>query len=260
MHYYQWNIGDYMSHTRHLSPMEDLVYRRLLDTYYLQEHPLNACSASVARQIGLRDFQAEVDVVLAEFFELTDAGWINSRADREITQYHAKIEQASRAGKASAERRSNVRSTDVQPTNNQEPITIKHKPKIKQEPLTLVPGWLSLEDWTAFVDMRKKIKKPMTDYAMKLMLGKLDKMHSAGIDVKVALHNSIVNGWQDVYEPKRDKVEHPVAGKTLINGRDPVLAEMDKQSQQAKPMPENLKRIADMMRGAIKPITPKEKS
>jgi len=36
MHYYQFNIGDYASHTRHLSDLEDLAYRRLLDAYYLQ--------------------------------------------------------------------------------------------------------------------------------------------------------------------------------------------------------------------------------
>jgi uncharacterized protein YdaU (DUF1376 family) len=37
MHYYQFNIGDYQSHTAHLTDMEDLAYRRLLDWYYLHE-------------------------------------------------------------------------------------------------------------------------------------------------------------------------------------------------------------------------------
>ena len=39
MHFYSFNIGDYASHTRHLTPMEDLAYRRLLDIYYLHEQP-----------------------------------------------------------------------------------------------------------------------------------------------------------------------------------------------------------------------------
>jgi uncharacterized protein YdaU (DUF1376 family) len=128
MHYYQFNIGDYVSHTRHLSPLEDIAYRRLLDAYYLQERPLNSGIASVARQIGMREHEKEVGLVLEEFFELGEDGWTNGRADKEIKHFHSKIEQASRAGKASAERRSNARSTDVQPTNNQEPITNNQEP------------------------------------------------------------------------------------------------------------------------------------
>jgi len=127
MHYFQFNIGDYASHTRHLTVIEDLAYRRLLDLYYLQERPLNSGLTSVARQINMRDYEAEVKAVLEEFFELTDDGWANVRAEKEIAHYRAKVEQASRAGKASAERRSNGRSTDVQPTNNHKPITINHK-------------------------------------------------------------------------------------------------------------------------------------
>jgi len=123
MHYYQFNIGDYLSHTKHLDLMEDLAYRRLLDLYYLHERPLNSGIASVARQIGMRDHENEVKSVLEEFFHLSDDGWINHRADKEIKHFHSKIDQASRAGKASAERRMSGRSTDVQLTNNHKPIT-----------------------------------------------------------------------------------------------------------------------------------------
>ena len=123
MHYYQFNIGDYASHTRHLDLYEDLAYRRLLDMYYLHERPLNVDSAVVAKQIGMREKVQVVQDVLNEFFQLGEEGWVNDRADKEIKHFHSKIEQASRAGKASAERRSSARSTDVQPTNKQEPIT-----------------------------------------------------------------------------------------------------------------------------------------
>jgi len=121
MHYYQFNIGDYISHTRHLTLTEDGIYRRLLDAYYLSERPLNSGIASVARQINARDYEHEVKEILAEFFQLTDQGWINLRADAEIAKYHSKSEQASKAGKASAEARSNKLSTDVH-LNNKHPI------------------------------------------------------------------------------------------------------------------------------------------
>ena len=139
MHYYQFNIGDYLSHTKHLDVMEDLAYRRLLDLYYLHERPLNSGIAAVARQIGMRDHEKEVKSVLDEFFHLSEDGWINDRANKEIKHFHSKIDQASRAGKASAERRMNARSTDVQPTNNQEPITNNH---IKESKDSLSPAGL----------------------------------------------------------------------------------------------------------------------
>ena len=77
----------------------------------------------------MREHTDIVDAVLNEFFEVVDGSFVNQRADKEIQAYKGKIEQASRAGKASAERRSNARSTDVQPNIKQEPLTIKQEIK-----------------------------------------------------------------------------------------------------------------------------------
>lgn len=130
MHYFQFNIGDYASHTRHLSLIEDLAYRRLLDLYYLKDGEIYGDEAEVARQIGMRVNVSEVKQVLMDFFVIDGDRWSHSRCDAEIAHFRQKSEKASNAGKASAERRSNVRSTDVQPTNNQEPITNNQQPVI----------------------------------------------------------------------------------------------------------------------------------
>ena len=215
MHYYQFNIGDYASHTRHLSPIEDIAYRRLLDLYYLHERPLNSGLTSVARQINLREYESEIKSVLEEFFTLTDDGWINVRADKEIAHYRGKIEQASRAGRASAERRSNARSTDVQPTNNHKPITnnqIKERNPIVPAEL---PDWLNKTDWNDFVEMRKKLKKPMTDRAVKLMLSKLETMKNKGINTSEVLQKSILANWSDVYEPKVQTQQNSMGRRVL---------------------------------------------
>jgi uncharacterized protein YdaU (DUF1376 family) len=122
MHYFNFNIGDYASHTRHLSLLEDLAYRRLIDAYYLSEKPFIGSPADIAKDIGMMSEIEEVYYVLSKFFESTESGWINKRCDEEIAKYHEKQEQAVKAGKASAQARFNKRSTPVQPTNNQEPI------------------------------------------------------------------------------------------------------------------------------------------
>lgn len=85
MHYYSFHIGDYMSHTRHLSLMEDLAFRRLLDFYYLHEQPIK--QRDIARQIGMREHEQDVLTVLNEFFVSTEDGFVSPRADKEITEF-----------------------------------------------------------------------------------------------------------------------------------------------------------------------------
>ena len=190
MHYYQFNIGDYVSHTRHLSPIEDIAYRRLLDAYYLSERPLNSGLTSVARQIGLRDYEQEVKIVLDEFFKLTEDGWINTRADKEIAHFKGKIEQASKAGRASAERRSNARSTDVQPTNNHKPITNNHKPKNTN---TVAPPFGVTDSvWQDWLKLRKAKKAAVTQTALDGIQREADK---AGVSLQSVLETCCERGW-----------------------------------------------------------------
>ena len=92
MNYFPFHIGDYASATRHLSWDEDAAYRRLLDVYYTTEKPIPVDLRAVYRLVMAQtDSQREATaVVLAEFFELTDAGYINKRADEEIDAMRSK--------------------------------------------------------------------------------------------------------------------------------------------------------------------------
>lgn len=161
MHFYAFNIGDYASHTRHLTHMEDLAYRRLLDLYYLHEQPLNARLTVVARLINMREFESEVQAVLEEFFDLIEGtGWVHHRADDEISKYHGKLEAASRAGKASAQRRFNDRSTTVQPNKKQSQETRNNPIKEKEAPAPVV----AVPDLEETV-VKVKGKKSAPDYS-----------------------------------------------------------------------------------------------
>jgi len=182
MHYYQFHIGDYASHTRHLSLIEDIAYRRLLDFYYLHEQPIK--QRDIARQIGMRDWEQDVLTVLNEFFVSTDDGFVSPRADKEIQHYHSKVEQASKAGKASAERRSSVRSTDVQPTNNHKPITNNHKPKRENATSVACPPDVGLQEWEDWLSLRKAKKAPVTETVLKSARKEAEK---AGITLNAFL-------------------------------------------------------------------------
>ena len=56
-----------------------------------------------------------------------------------------------------------------------------------------------------FIKMRKAIKKPLTDRAMKGILTKLDKFGNSDIDKIEILEKSIENCWVSVYELKNKK-------------------------------------------------------
>lgn len=94
MNFYQHHIGDYASLTGHLSPMEDIAYRRALERYYKTEAPLDLDAKRVARLLRLAEHAEAVEAVLQEFFEETPEGWRNKRADEEIERMQEKQEVA----------------------------------------------------------------------------------------------------------------------------------------------------------------------
>jgi hypothetical protein len=75
--------------------------------------------------------------------------------------------------------------------------------KVAEAPF-VVPDWIPLETWEEFLKMRKRIKKPATEYALKLIVDKLIKFKAEGQDVKQILEKSITSGWQDVFEIKQN--------------------------------------------------------
>ena len=145
MHYFQFNIGDYASHTRHLSLMEDLAYRRLLDLYYLKDGKLYGDEAEIARHIGLRDHVADVKQVLQDFFCIDeDDRWSHARCDAEIAEYRAYLEKQRENGKRGGRPKKDVSDNPEKPTANpsltqtepKKSLTTNHKPlTTNQEPL-----------------------------------------------------------------------------------------------------------------------------
>ena len=153
----------------------------------------------------MREHQPEVEIVLNEFFTQTASGWVNKRAEQEIAHFKGKIEQASRAGKASAERRINARSTSVQRTrnqpitNNQEPITNNQN---KSKHMFVVPDWIPEPAWQGFLESRKASKGAFTDRAKMLIINQLKTMQAEGQDVAKVLDQSTANGWKGVFPLK----------------------------------------------------------
>jgi uncharacterized protein YdaU (DUF1376 family) len=123
MNFYPFHVGDYKSHTDHLTPKEDICYRRLLDHYYLHESPIPNDMPAVARHIKMRDSEEVIKAILIEFFELRGEYWHSNRADKEISAYAAKSEKARKSagfrwGDANAMRTQYERNATVECERN----------------------------------------------------------------------------------------------------------------------------------------------
>lgn len=69
-------------------------------------------------------------------------------------------------------------------------------------PVEELPDWLPEDAWKAFVDMRKKIKAPLTNAAVKLAFGELEKLMAKGHRPRAVLDQSTMNSWRGLFEVK----------------------------------------------------------
>lgn len=191
MHYYQFHIGDYISHTIHLSSEEDLAYRRLLDMYYDTEQPIPNNIPLVSRRLRLGS--DVVQSVLDEFFVASDEGYKNLRADLEIREYHAFIEKQRSNGKLGGRPKKTQRKPTANPDQsqkkpNQEPVTINHKPI----DIVTCPDGLDVSVWQDWLKIRKSKKAPLTATAWKLFGNECQK---AGWSIEEAIQECCLRNW-----------------------------------------------------------------
>lgn len=89
------------------------------------------------------------------------------------------------------------------------------------------------ETWRQFVEMRKKIKKPMTDKAKELILAKLNKMASSESEKIAILNQSIMNSWQGVF-PLKDTDNIDSSPPKYTRKEEPKLTPEEIQKNRAK--------------------------
>lgn len=141
MQHYQFHIGDYAQATAHLSPLEDLAYRRLLDLYYSTEAPIQNDIKAVARKIRLD--QESVAQVLSEFFTITPEGFKHYRCDEELNAIYSKSDAARKSAEKRWERERNANAMRTHNECNAEamlpithdPLPVTHYPTPKTQDL-----------------------------------------------------------------------------------------------------------------------------
>jgi hypothetical protein len=98
----------------------------------------------------------------------------------------------------------NVTVTPPDTDTDTDTDTEKPKNKAPKPPKFDLPAWLPDTVWGDYVEMRRRIRKPMTAKAMALAVAELDKLRAQGHAPVAVIQQSIMNSWQGLF-PLKDK-------------------------------------------------------
>lgn len=116
------------------------------------------------------------------------------------------------------------RNIDEIPCNEEKEIKIKKEIKDK-DTFTYVPDELLNQSIHEFLEFRKKIKSPMTEKAILLLISNLEKLTPDNDERIEILNQSIMNGWKGIFPLKQTHAgkEGGGIGKVYNNGHGKVL-------------------------------------
>ncbi len=80
-------------------------------------------------------------------------------------------------------------------------------PPIVPQGTFCLPDWIKKENWSAFTEMRTKLRAPLTERAKALIVSRLSSLRAAGDDPNEVLNQSVMNSWKGVFPLKEAKNE-----------------------------------------------------
>jgi hypothetical protein len=81
------------------------------------------------------------------------------------------------------------------------------KKRNKETPsgVELLPEWIDKEVWESFLELRRRIRAPLTDRAKRNILRQLSEYKDQGQDPNAVLDQSITRGWRGVFPLKAER-------------------------------------------------------
>lgn len=222
-------IGDYLADTMHLTTEQHGAYLLLIMAYWKNGGPLPGGDARLAAICRMStDAWSIAQAMLRPFFSInSDGDWTHSRIDLEMANAGKnKAKRTERAQKAAKARWGDAPSNApsmLQASNKHAPSNAKamleecpspspsHSKDLDQKPRAKAkkqafepPGWVPLDSWSAYLEMRQKRKSPNTDNAMDLAVKKLAKLEAEGHPPRDVLDQSTLNGWAGLFPIRGD--------------------------------------------------------
>jgi len=219
LNFYKRFIGDYIRDTAHLSMLEHGAYTMLLDAYYATEKPFPNDMNTLYRicRAVKKEEKVAVFSVISQFFKLSAEGfYFNSRADieidRKLKQVNTNRELGRKGGRPPVTETDSQNKTEsvseTKPNNNP---SHSHSQKEQKKSAYALPDWVPLDAWNSYVEMRQKIRRPLTEKAKYLQVKKLAELVNEGQDPEAVLNNSVANSWQGLFPVKSEVKSKGVA-------------------------------------------------
>lgn len=226
----RWSSG-----TQNLNKDEEYVFFRLCLWAYEKGDAIIDKSDRIMAAFCKSDIEFYVQILKQleewEKVELDGSRIYIPSVDERLTETQSKLKKKSEAGKRGAKARWDAdkeakkspsrksKKTKQKQHDNGNRITLDATKKTdktkktdtqdktdkenKQEVLPMLPVCIPVREWEEFVEMRKGIKKPLTEYAAKKAVALLERLHGEGEPIDQVLQNSIDNCWQGLFPVKQ---------------------------------------------------------
>lgn len=150
-----------------------------------------------------------------------DWGWsiVNYSRYRDLNNDEARREYFREAQR---KRRSNIVKDSQRPLLTPEYEYESENQSSSKKKAIEIPTWIPADAWQGFVEMRQKIRAPLTERAARLTISKLETLKAEGNEPGAVLDQSTQNDWRGVF-PLR----------TNGNGNGQALPERTKVNQAA---------------------------
>ena len=260
--WFKFYPGDYLADTRRLTRSQHGAYLLILIDYFATgEAPPN--DDLLLARLTLCDTQSEwlaIRKAIAQYFEITDV-WLNSRCEKELLARRSEHTKKSEAGKKGNEIKWGSSQSDTESDTESDSLNdrntrsqkldvrskkleaIDHKSESKEFkskelretrliiPPIQIPDWIPVDAWNDFVDSRKKLRKPLTQGAIKLAISTLSKLKSEGNDPKEVIEQSILSGYSGLFPVNRGKQSITDQNRAVGEAFKLKLRQQDQQSQ-----------------------------
>ena len=203
MHYYKFNIADWVKDTAHLSLKEEAILLRLINYYVNTESFIPNKTQMVLRKLRIADESETVEILLEEFFIKSREGWRSKELDKIISEYQKRAERNRNNGKSGGRPKINdLQKPNGLPDANQMESEQEPSGNLNQELLTTNEELLTKEPEI------KEPKKTSSRFAPPSTKEVLDYMTERGYPYPKEAESFIdyysSNGWKVGKNPMKD--------------------------------------------------------
>lgn len=235
--------SDWLGGTRGMSAAETGIYITLIATMYERGEPVPEDIPRLARLCGASNsaFRTAVETLVSEGKLIrVDGGLWNERVGKESEIRAEKSEVGRSAANARWAKKSNknnrgndadamrtqcagnanqkpearvpessssLRSEEVTPPRKKRDGAAgqrKRQERSTKPPAHTLPDWVTKEAWDGYVEMRNRIRAPLTDRAKAIEIKTLDRLRAEGHDPAAVLDQSTQKSWRGLFGLKDD--------------------------------------------------------